>query len=100
MLVVAFIASVAASAAYLAQRPTVARGDVLAADLLEHNGSSLRAIDCDAEIPVGVDGATFWCRAHFVRGSERRLQFHMDRAGAIHQTTESEHVVNKADPWQ
>jgi hypothetical protein len=115
VLVVVFIGGIAAGATYLAQRPTVARGDVIAADLLATNGLTLRALECDPEIVIGIDGAHFFCDAAFRKGVARRLEFKMDRTGAIKQIgqtkaehtpkvapepTEPEHVIDKSDPWR
>lgn len=104
--VLAFIAGVGGAAVYVANRPTVARGDVLAADLMESNAKILKSLDCDPEIPVGVDGARFWCRAQFRIGAVKRLEFKMDRAGGIKQIGEEDGApsdtparVDQADPW-
>jgi len=103
LLVLAFIGGVAAAAGYLAQRPTIASGAVIAADLLARNAGSLRAVECDPEIPIGVDGARFWCRAELVAGGSARMELQLDRAGAIHQVDPSaapEHAIDKSDPWR
>jgi hypothetical protein len=100
---VGFIALIGGTATYVSQRPTVARGEVLAADLLETNHNLLQSLDCDPEIPVGVDGATFKCRAVFKLGAVKQLVFQMDRMGSIRQT--SDHPLDDkprpsgADPW-
>jgi hypothetical protein len=102
--VVAFIAVVGAAALYLAQRPTIARGDVLAADLMRSNAKVLRALECDPEVPIGVDGAKFSCRAEFKLGAVKRIEFALDREGGIkqigEQAVEEEHPVDPADPWR
>jgi hypothetical protein len=103
--VLAFIAIVAAVALYVAQRPTLAHGDVIAAELLKSNEKLLRALECDPEVPLGVDGATFWCRAEFRLGAVKRLKFNLDRTGRIKQVgeeraTESPAPIDPSDPWR
>ncbi|HEY0252952.1 MAG TPA: hypothetical protein VGC41_15560, partial [Kofleriaceae bacterium] len=73
--VIAFIVAVAAVAGFAATHTTIARGDVLAADLLRSNPKVLAKLTCDDEIPIGIAGATFWCDATFVQGPPRRLHF-------------------------
>jgi hypothetical protein len=80
----AFIAGVAALAAYLAQRPTVADGEVMAADLLEQlRERSITAVTCDREIPIGPRGAVFECTATASDGSTARIEYTMGRDGAL-----------------
>ncbi len=101
--VLAFIALVAGAALYVAQRPTVARGDVLAADLLASNPNVLRTIECDPEVPLGVAGAKFWCKAQFKLGAVKRLEFELDRKGRIQQIGEQavvEQRIDPSDPWR
>jgi hypothetical protein len=107
--IVVFIAAVAAAAGYAAQRHTVARGEVMAADLLAANRGVLTGLSCDPEIPVGVAGAQFWCDAVFARGGTRRLHFELARNGQIKQIGEDPHEdtgvppatrIDKSDPWQ
>ena len=70
--VVAFIAAVAAAALYVFERPTVARESVIAADLMATNQATLVSLDCDPEIPIGISGARFSCRAEFKAGEVKR----------------------------
>jgi hypothetical protein len=107
--VVVFIAIVASVAAFAAQRKTVARGEVMAADLLKSNAGVLTGMSCDPEIPIGVDGAQFWCDAVFTRGGTRRLHFELARTGQIKQIGEDPRKdtgappamrIDKSDPWQ
>lgn len=107
--VVVFIAIVATAAGYAAQHTTVARGAVMAADLLESNAGVLSGMSCDPEIPIGVDGAQFWCDAVFTRGGTRRLHFELARTGQIKQIGEDPRKdtgeppamrIDKSDPWQ
>jgi hypothetical protein len=107
--VVVFIAIVAATAGYAAQHETIARGEVMAADLLKSNAGVLTGMSCDPEIPIGVDGAQFWCDAVFTRGGTRRLHFELARTGQIKQIGEDPRKdtgappampIDKSDPWQ
>ena len=86
--VLLFIGGVAAAALYAAQRKTIAKGRVLAADIVEANKATVRAMECDDDVEVGIDGAKFSCRAEFTSGLVERIQLTMDRAGMFH-TTES-----------
>jgi hypothetical protein len=105
--VLAFIAIVATAALYVAQRPTLAHGDVIAAELLRSNDKVLKALDCDPEVPLGIEGATFWCRAEFRLGAVKRLQFSLDRSGRIKQVGEKQAEpsappapIDPSDPWR
>lgn len=84
--VLLFIGAVAAGALYAAQRKTFAKGSVLAADLVEANPATVRAMQCDDHVEIGVNGASFSCRAEFVNGLVERLQLTMDRSGTFHTT--------------
>jgi hypothetical protein len=94
---IAFIATIAGGAAYLAQRPTIAHGDVMAADLLAKNKATIRALACDPEIPITVTGARFSCEAELANGEHKRLQLELDRSGAIREVGEA---APAADPWR
>ncbi|HEY5920701.1 MAG TPA: hypothetical protein VIV11_03480 [Kofleriaceae bacterium] len=105
--VIVFIAIVAATGIYFWQRPTVARGDVIASDLVRTN-ESVKAMTCDQDIPIDVDGATFHCGVEFKAGGVQRMKFAMDRNGKItqqpqpqqQQTNEQHPPVKKtSDPW-
>jgi hypothetical protein len=107
--IIGFIVIVAAAATYAGLRPTVAHGDVLAADLVKANPGVLASLACDRDVPIGLDGASFWCDAVFVKGPTRRLHFSIARTGAIKQIG-TEHAaqpgptpqqtINKTDPWE
>ena len=97
LLAIAFIAVIAAGAAYLAQRPTIARGEVIATDLLAKNKATIRALACDPQIPIGVSGARFSCEAELASGGTKRLQLELDRNGAIREVGEA---APAADPWR
>jgi hypothetical protein len=84
--VLLFIGGVAAGALYAAQRKTIAKGSVLAADLVEANKATVKTMECDDHVEIGIDGAKFSCRAEFVNGLVERLQLTMDRAGTFHTT--------------
>jgi hypothetical protein len=98
-----FIALVAAVALFCAQKTTVARGDAIAAELLESN-PLLSGMECDRDVPLGLSGATFGCKAHFKNGNEVDYTLAMDRAGQIrvveHGETRSAPQIKKTtDPW-
>lgn len=106
---IGFIVFVGLGALLAATRPTIARGEVLAAQLLQANPGVLEAMTCDPEVPIGVSGAEFWCDATFSHGGARRLHFQMARTGAIKQigsdrVKDSSPVpvqrIDKADPWE
>ena len=99
--VVAFIALVAAGALYAAQRKTLARGSVLAADIVAANPTTLRAMECEDGVEIGIEGATFSCRAEFKNGLVEQIQLTMDRAGAIHPRDDrpSAPLEKSSDPW-
>lgn len=108
-LVVLFVCAAAGVAGYVGQRPTVARGSVLAASLLQANAKALRAITCDDQVPLGIDGATFACTVVGKDGAGERDEFHIDRAGMIRRVgTATEHTPGhehhthakqSTDPW-
>ena len=77
-----FICAVAAAALYLAQRPTVLKGSVMAGDMLDRLGDRAKhfAITCD-DVPVGVAGATYECRIVADDGSTATYKYHLDRDG-------------------
>ena len=79
-----FIAAVASAALYLARRPTIASGRVMAADLLDSVKSrGITRMDCDPEIPIGITGAVFECKVNADDGSTARIQYTMNRAGGL-----------------
>ena len=105
-LVLAFIAGVGGLGIYLAQKPTIAHGSVIAAELVEHNKSrGWKAMQCDDEIPVHADGAKFYCDLELADGDRARLamtftsdgMFMMDVISTSH--PEHSHVPKKTDPW-
>ncbi|CAN5201637.1 hypothetical protein BH11MYX1_BH11MYX1_46120 [soil metagenome] len=107
--VLVFITIVGSVAIYASQRKTVAHGEVIATDLMKVNAKTLASLDCDPAVPVGVDGATFWCNAVFKRGGHKRLHFQMARTGAVKQIGEDRlpqaatvpaERIEKADPWE
>ena len=101
--VVVFITIVGATGVYLAQRPTVARGHVLAAELVKGN-PLVKALECDKEVPIGMTGGKFNCDAEFKNGDRTRFRFSIDRNGSITQLEQSEmesapKVKKTSDPW-
>jgi hypothetical protein len=100
--VLAFIAAVATGALYAAQRKTIARGSVLAADIVAANPTTLRAMQCEDGVEIGVNGATFSCHAEFKNGLVEELELTMDRAGMIHPSTGTapQKLKHSSDPWE
>jgi hypothetical protein len=99
--VILFIAVAGAAALYCAQRPTVARGSVLAAGLVSSN-PGLERLDCDEKVPIGVAGATFRCKAFFKDGAEADYTFGLDRDGRINVVDRDEtkpRIKKTSDPW-
>jgi len=80
--VLLFIVAVAGIAAFCAQKRTVARGEALAAELMDAN-KSIKTIHCDDKVPIGVDGAKFGCKVSFEKGDVGDYRFKIDREGAI-----------------
>src|SRR5437868_12914517 len=101
VLVLLFIGLIGAGAIYAAQRPTIANGEFISARLLEANKGFARSMHCDPSIPIGVDGARFFCRVVFKDGESQRLEFVMDREGQIMQAAAVPHkkVKRTSDPW-
>jgi hypothetical protein len=99
--VLAFIAAVYGTAIYVSQRPTIASGEVLGAQLTEANGKNVKEMHCDDHVPISASGAHFACEVLFKDGERARMVFDMDRAGAINQAGEKPHqkVKRTSDPW-
>lgn len=95
--VIVFITIVGATGIYFANRPTVARGDVMAADLMK-SSNQVKSIDCDKQIPIGHGGATFSCQVELKDGRTGGLKFVMDRAGSI-KSVEETTIKKSGDPW-
>jgi hypothetical protein len=101
--VILFIVAIAGVALYCAQLRTVARGDALAASLLDTN-PLLKSMKCDDQVPIGMDGAKFACKVEFKNGDVVDYKFKMNREGQItptdHGPTTSEtHIKKTSDPW-
>jgi hypothetical protein len=101
--VLVFIAIVAATAIYLAQRPTLARGHVLAADLVKSN-PLVKGLECDKHVPIGMAGGKFNCEAEFKNGDRARFVFAIDRHGLISVVEQGERttvpkIKKTSDPW-
>jgi hypothetical protein len=101
--VIVFIVIVGATGVYLANRPTVARGEVLAGDLVKSN-PNVKALDCDKHVPLGMVGGKFSCDAEFKNGDRARFVFSIDRNGTITvvdqgERTTAPRVKKTADPW-
>ncbi len=79
----AFIAGTGTAAVVIAQKKTVIRGDVMAADLLQQlTPRGISEVSCD-DAPVEEKGATFICRVAATDGSRATVEYTMDRQGAI-----------------
>ncbi len=79
-----FIAVCGAAAVHLFQRPTVAAGPVMAADLLgQLRARGITQVTCDDRIPIGVAGATFHCRVAATDGSTAQIRYRMGRDGQL-----------------
>ena len=101
--VLLFIGIVGATGVYFANRPTIARGDVLAADLL-HTNPLVKALDCDEKVPLGMTGGRFKCHAEFKNGDSVHFVFAIDRNGIITVAEQGEkssvpQVKKTSDPW-
>ncbi|HEX4416280.1 MAG TPA: hypothetical protein VH165_00200 [Kofleriaceae bacterium] len=82
--VLLFIAAVAGVAIHLAQRPTIADGRVMEADLLvQLRKNGVHGLRCDREIPIGKRGAVFTCLATLDNGGTQTIEYTMDRAGQL-----------------
>jgi hypothetical protein len=98
-----FIAVIGGAAAFCAQKKTVARGDALAAELMDTN-ALIKGMSCDDKVPIGVDGAKFGCKVTFKNGDVVDYKFKIDREGSIiatdHGDTQSvPHSKSTDDPW-
>jgi hypothetical protein len=103
----AFIAAVAALGIALARRPTVADGQVMAADLLDQlRPHGVTAMTCDPRIPIDRRGAVFRCAATLDDGEIQHIEYTMDRGGQLTSRLESSsgarhrrQIPAPADPW-
>src|ERR1043165_1425109 len=77
-----FILAVGGVAAFCAQKRTVARGDALAAELMESN-KLIKSMQCDDKVPIGIEGAKFGCKVSFKNGDVADYKFKLDREGSI-----------------
>ena len=98
-----FVAAIGAVAAFCATKKTVARGDALAAELMDTN-ALIKSMECDKEVPIGVDGAKFGCKVTFKDGDTADYKFKLDREGSIiatdhGDTTSHPHEKKTDDPW-
>jgi hypothetical protein len=94
--VIVFIAIVGATAIYFAQRPTVARGDVIAAEVMK-SSPLIKSVECDKEVPIGMDGAAFTCRVETKDGENGYFTVKMDRQGRL--SAEEAKIQKAVDPW-
>jgi hypothetical protein len=95
----ALVACAFGLAIYAFQRPTIARGDVIAGDLLALYGArGWRSIACERDIPIGVRGAQFSCEVELDDGAVATLAFVFDRDGrydycVVHEARARHHRV-------
>jgi len=79
-----FIAGMAALAVALARMPTIADGRVMAADRLEDvRKDGVTAMECDAKIPIGRQGAAFTCIATLAAGATQVVEYVLRPDGQI-----------------
>jgi hypothetical protein len=102
----AFIAGIAAIAIWLLRRPTVADGRVMELDLLAQlRQYGVVGMACDPRIPLDHRGAVFTCTATLDDGATQRIQYTMDRTGALTAELKSatsarqRRIPASADPW-
>ena len=98
-----FIAAIGGAAAFCAMKKTVARGDALAAELMDTN-KLIKSMSCDDKVPIGIDGAKFGCKVTFKDGDTADYKFKIDREGSIiatdhGDTTSQPHEKTTDDPW-
>ena len=98
-----FILAVGGVAAFCAQKRTVARGDALAAELMESN-KLIKSMQCDDKVPIGIEGAKFGCKVSFKNGDVADYKFKLDREGSIiatdhGDTTSQPHQKKTDDAW-
>ena len=78
----AFIGVAAAGGTYMAMRPTVADGRVIAADLMANSkDGKLTEVECQREVPLGPRGAEFTCDVKGSDGSTAKVQMNLSRSG-------------------
>jgi uncharacterized protein DUF4333 len=83
LLTLLFVAAVGAAGAYVATRPTVMDGNVLAADMQKQlEGKGVKRVECDRSIPITKDGATFNCTNYGADGESAQIRYTMDRNGS------------------
>jgi hypothetical protein len=101
--VLLFIAAAAGVAAYLAQRPTIADGRVMEAELLAQlREAGVTGLACDREIPIGLAGAVFTCVASLRDGTTQTVEYAMNRAGDLRAKVTPAapgRIPPSGDPW-
>lgn len=84
LLACVFIAGAASGVTYLAQKPTVARGAVLAGDVHDMKlFSDTSDLACDDEVPITVTGASFHCHAKTGAGGREGIACVLDKDGSL-----------------
>jgi hypothetical protein len=103
---VGFIAAIGALAIWLARRPTIADGRVMAADLLAQLRShGVTRMTCDPQIPIDRQGAVFRCAVTVADGEVQHIEYTMDRTGELTArqasggSAQHRQIPAPADPW-
>jgi hypothetical protein len=83
---IGFIAVIAVIGVVVGLLPTVVDGRILAADLLpslKRAYPRIESMECDREIRIGTEGATFTCTVTQADGTKFPLECSMDRTGSV-----------------
>jgi hypothetical protein len=79
-----FIGAAAAAGIYVGTKPTVIAGDAMETDLLEQlKAKGITRLECDDNIPVTPDGATFQCQVFGNDSSTAVIRYKMNREGGL-----------------
>jgi hypothetical protein len=96
---VAFIVAAVGAGAYLAQRPTLARGSVLADDVHTIPAYAGAHVTCDDQVPITPDGADFACQANDDDGSTASLACSLKPNGVIACRTLEQTRAKRKSAW-
>jgi hypothetical protein len=101
---IVFIAGSAVIAIALARTPTVAKGSVMEAELLELiRPQGVIGVACDPRIPIGRDGAAFRCTATLADRRTQLLDCQLDRNSTLRWNPVSAPtpaaIPASGDPW-
>jgi hypothetical protein len=84
-----FILAAAAAGVFVGTRPTVMDGGWIAGKLTETLQEEGTAIECEREIPVGVNGAEFSCVHSRLGAQQQQVWYRMARDGQLERTRAS-----------